>query len=165
MRRLQGEKGRLLRTEQEVSAYVLAEGEAAEPPACDYTAVRCMQSSSSRQVLIQKLPHTLNLLPSVRATSALLLGRLLLNSAGHAQMSLEKRWMAHEPARESTEWRCADMLSARLGAPLPSDSRRKNNDIAHTLLCLYDVSARYTKSKVVSSDAARCICLAQFGKG
>ena len=34
LRRLQDEKDRLLRTEQEVSTYVLAEGEAAElPPA------------------------------------------------------------------------------------------------------------------------------------
>ena len=32
LRRLQDEKDRLLRTEQEVSTYVLAEGEAAEPP-------------------------------------------------------------------------------------------------------------------------------------
>ena len=40
LRRLQDEKDRLLRTEQEVSTYVLAEGEAAEPPAYDYGAVR-----------------------------------------------------------------------------------------------------------------------------
>lgn len=33
LRRLQDEKDRLLRNEQEVSTYVLAEGEAAEPPA------------------------------------------------------------------------------------------------------------------------------------
>ena len=40
LRRLQDEKDRLLRNEQEVSTYVLAEGEAAEPPAYDYGAVR-----------------------------------------------------------------------------------------------------------------------------
>ena len=40
LRRLQDEKDRLLRSEQEVSTYVLAEGEAAEPPAYDYGAVR-----------------------------------------------------------------------------------------------------------------------------
>lgn len=40
LRRLQDEKDRLLRAEQEVSTYVLAEGEAAEPPAYDYGAVR-----------------------------------------------------------------------------------------------------------------------------
>lgn len=40
LRRLQDEKDRLLRTEQEVSTYVLADGEAAEPPAYDYGAVR-----------------------------------------------------------------------------------------------------------------------------
>ena len=40
LRRLQDEKDRLLRTEQEVSTYVLAEGEAAESPAYDYEAVR-----------------------------------------------------------------------------------------------------------------------------
>ena len=40
LRRLQDEKDRLLRTEQEVSTYVLAEGEAVEPPAYDYEAVR-----------------------------------------------------------------------------------------------------------------------------
>ena len=40
LRRLQDEKDRLLRDEQEVSTYVLAEGEAAEPPAYDYGAVR-----------------------------------------------------------------------------------------------------------------------------
>ena len=40
LRRLQDEKDRLLRTEQEVSTYVLAEGGAAEPPAYDYGAVR-----------------------------------------------------------------------------------------------------------------------------
>lgn len=40
LRRLQDEKDRLLRNEQEVSTYVLAEGEAAEPPAYDYGATR-----------------------------------------------------------------------------------------------------------------------------
>ncbi len=40
LRRLQDEKDRLLRNEEEVSTYVLAEGEAAEPPAYDYGAVR-----------------------------------------------------------------------------------------------------------------------------
>lgn len=40
LRRLQDEKDRLLRTEQEVSTYVLAEGEAEEPPAYDYAATR-----------------------------------------------------------------------------------------------------------------------------
>lgn len=40
LRRLQDEKDRLLRSEQEVSTFVLAEGETAEPPAYDYGAVR-----------------------------------------------------------------------------------------------------------------------------
>ncbi len=40
LRRLQDEKNRLLRSEQEERTYVLAEGEAAEPPAYDYGAVR-----------------------------------------------------------------------------------------------------------------------------
>lgn len=40
LRRLQDEKERLLRNEQEVSTYVLAEGEAEEPPAYDYEATR-----------------------------------------------------------------------------------------------------------------------------
>ena len=40
LRRLQDEKDRLLRTEQEVSTYVLAEGETEEPPAYDYAATR-----------------------------------------------------------------------------------------------------------------------------
>lgn len=40
LRRLQDEKDRLLRAEQEVCTYVLAEGEAEEPPAYDYQATR-----------------------------------------------------------------------------------------------------------------------------
>lgn len=40
LRRLQDEKDRLLRTEKEVSTYVLAEGEEAEPPVYDYRATR-----------------------------------------------------------------------------------------------------------------------------
>lgn len=62
LRRLQDEKDRLLRTEQEVSTYVLAEGEAAEPPVYDYGAVREKVAQIDRQArAIRHALHRFNM--------------------------------------------------------------------------------------------------------
>lgn len=62
LRRLQDEKDRLLRTEQEVSTYVLADGEAAEPPVYDYGAVREKVAQIDRQArAIRHALHRFNM--------------------------------------------------------------------------------------------------------
>ena len=62
LRRLQDEKDHLLRQESERSAYVRAEGEAADPPAYDYRATREAVAEIDRKALVVRHAlHAFNL--------------------------------------------------------------------------------------------------------
>lgn len=124
LRRLQDEKDRLLRTEQEVSTYVLAEGEVDEPPAYDYAATRDKVAQIDEQArAIRHALHRFNmqtLLPNrgITIDEALIL---------LAQLSGRKERLNSLASRQPKERLASRYLGGNGG---PVEYRYANYDVA-----------------------------------
>lgn len=100
LRKLQDEKARLLRTEQEVCTYELSEGEETEPPSYDYEAVRArVDEIDNRTRAVRNALHGFNM-RAVLPTSGITIDEALILLA---QLSAKKDRLNSLASRQPKE--------------------------------------------------------------